>query len=370
MAPDLYPTILLVEDDALIALHERETLQARGYSVIVARSGEDALRALEDSGDAPARAVDMVLMDIDLGAGMDGVETAASIIRSAAAPVMFLSSHTDEETLQRLAGLPSYGYVDKGSGDAALAASVAMALNRVRAEKTALAGVEADYSARLAESQTRIREAHHRVRNNLSSIKAIMSMQLDTARSGETVSALQDAVGRLEGMSALYEMLALDDRGSDIAVKPYIEGLVDTIVPLFPFAPGISVDKNVDDFDLDPKRLFALGIIVNELLTNVMKYAFAGKDEGSVRIDVDAYDETVIMTLRDDGIGLPASFDPKLSGGLGLSLISMLLEQFGGTLSMRSDNGTTSTVLIKAPGLPPRASAKEKAPEPRRSAVA
>ena len=98
-------------------------------------------------------------------------------------------------------------------------------------------------------------------------------------------------------------------------------------------------------------RTFTLGIIVNELLTNALKYAFDGRRDGSVRLDVCVYDESVIMTMRDDGKGLPDRFDIAESSGLGLSLISMLLEQFDGTLTMRTDHGTVSTALIKAPGL-------------------
>jgi len=122
-------------------------------------------------------------------------------------------------------------------------------------------------------------------------------------------------------------------------------------MPIFPGGSGIDVDCRVDEFMLDQKRTFTLGIIVNELLTNALKYAFDGHSEGSIRLDVCVYDESVIMTMRDDGKGLPERFDIAESSGLGLTLISMLLDQFDGTLTMRSDHGTVSTALIKAPGL-------------------
>jgi len=339
-------TIMIVEDDALTALYERETLEAAGYAVVVARTGAEALRLADN--DAPP---DLALMDIDLGEELDGIQLADALRRTSPLPVVFASAHTDAATLGRLRGVDAYGYCPKNAGDAVLEAAVSMALTRVAAEKAARDRIEAEYSARLTESATRLRESHHRVRNNIASIRAVMAMQMDSAESPETRSALQDAIGRIESMGSLYELLAADDDGSDVAVEPYLRKLVDTITPLFPDTARVSIKDDIDDFSLDPKRLFALGIIVNELLTNAMKYAFRGRDAGSIRIEVRAYDESVIMTLRDDGNGLPESFDKDKSSGLGLSLVSMLLDQFGGTLTMRNDHGTVSTALIKVPGL-------------------
>lgn len=346
MGNDKLATILLVEDDIITALFERETLEAYGYSVVVAKNGQDAVVLVESR-----KSIDLVLMDIDLGSELDGVEAACLIARASRLPVVFVSAHTDHETLRRLECVDAYGYVVKGSSDAVLCATVAMALRRAKAEKTAAKLQRAEYARNMVESELRLKEAHHRVRNNIASIRAIMSLQLSSTLNPETASALQDAIGRVEGMGALYEMLTGESQGGNIEVRPYIDSLVETITPLFSNAPDITIEKQVDDFSLDAKRMFALGIIVNELLTNAMKYAFAGKDQGLIRLNITAYDESVILTLRDDGNGLPCDFELQQSSGLGLSLITMLLEQFGGTLSMRSDHGTTSTVLIRAPGL-------------------
>lgn len=360
MGTDKLATILLVEDDIITALFERETLEARGYAVLVAKTGNEAVHLA-----ASTTSIDLVLMDINLGHDLDGVEAAGLITRVSPLPVVFMSSHTDEATLSRLESVDAYGYIVKGSTDAVLYTTVSMALKRARAEKAAATLHLAEHAKNAAECELRIKEAHHRVRNNIASMRAMMSLQLGAAQHPETVSALQDAIGRVEGMGSLYEMLAGEDRGGDIRVGPYIDSLIDTITPLFANAPDITIEKHVDEFTLDPKRIFALGIIVNELLTNVMKYAFSGKGRGSVRLDVTAYDGTVILTLRDDGNGLPGDFDLERSSGLGLSLIKMLLEQFNGTLAMRSDRGTTSTVLIQAPGL-----AATRAPDARQSVKA
>ena len=147
--------------------------------------------------------------------------------------------------------------------------------------------------------------------------------------------------------------------GASVSVKPYLERLLATVGDIFSPATTLSLSERIDDFELDAKRAMALGIILNELFTNIQKYAFTGLERGSIAIDVCAYDESVIMTIRDDGKGLPDGFEETRSAGLGLSLVSILLEQFQGTLAMRSDQGTTTTVLIQAPGLRPASASRD-----------
>jgi len=338
-------TILIVENDVLSALNVRETLEAAGYATLSTGTGEDAVRLASDSS------VGLVLMDISLDGELDGIDAAEAILRASSRPIVFMSSHDDAATMIRLERVDAYGFMPKPFGNASLLATVSMALRRSAAERSAADRMVADYERRLLQSDTRLKESHHRIRNDIAAISSILSLQLGEAEHPETVEALSDALGRVESLSTLYEMLTVHDSGGDIEVRPYLERLIGAIMPIFPGGSGIDVDCRVDEFMLDQKRTFTLGIIVNELLTNALKYAFDGRSEGSIRLDVCVYDESVIMTMRDDGKGLPERFDIAESSGLGLTLISMLLDQFDGTLTMRSDHGTVSTALIKAPGL-------------------
>lgn len=119
---DTPKTILLVEDDAIIAMDESAMLANNGYTMIVAYSGEEAVRICAGSG-----GVDLVLMDIDLGDGMDGTEAAREILKARDIPVLFLSSHTEKEIVDRTEKITSYGYVVKNSGEVVLLASIKMA---------------------------------------------------------------------------------------------------------------------------------------------------------------------------------------------------------------------------------------------------
>lgn len=115
-------TILLVEDDALIALDESRILQKYGYRVILAHNGEKAIQAFESSPE-----IDLILMDINLGSGMDGTRAAEVILQQRDLPLIFLSSHTEREVVELTEGITSYGYIVKDSGETVLIASIKMA---------------------------------------------------------------------------------------------------------------------------------------------------------------------------------------------------------------------------------------------------
>ncbi|NBF40424.1 MAG: PAS domain S-box protein [Spirochaetes bacterium] len=114
--------LLLVEDEAIIALSEARLLRSHGYEVATASSGEEAIAAVDSDPD-----ISLVLMDIDLGAGIDGTDAAEDILERHDVPIVFLSSHTEPEVVEKTEGITSYGYILKNSGEAVLLASIRMA---------------------------------------------------------------------------------------------------------------------------------------------------------------------------------------------------------------------------------------------------
>ncbi|MCB1321755.1 MAG: response regulator, partial [Leptospiraceae bacterium] len=127
--------ILLVEDEAIVAKVQIKQLQNYGYNVIHLLTGEAAVELLAD-GNTP---VQLVLMDIDLGAGMDGTQAAQIILKKRDIPIVFLSSHTEPDVVEKTEKISSFGYVVKGSGITVLDASIKMAfkLHQARAEARA-----------------------------------------------------------------------------------------------------------------------------------------------------------------------------------------------------------------------------------------
>lgn len=124
-------TLLLVEDEAIIAMAEAAMLRKNDYAVLLAESGEQAvaLASLDPR-------IDLVLMDIDLGRGMDGTVAARNILACRDIPIVFLSSHTEPGVVEKTEGITSYGYVVKNSGDTVLLASLKMAFRLFDANRT------------------------------------------------------------------------------------------------------------------------------------------------------------------------------------------------------------------------------------------
>jgi PAS domain S-box-containing protein len=124
--------ILLVEDEAIIAMAEAETIKRSGYAVVIAVSGESAVELAQSDA-----AVSLILMDIDLGRGIDGTEAARRILAKRNLPIVFLTSHSEREMVEKVRGITRYGYVIKNSGDFVLQASIEMAFELFGAMKAA-----------------------------------------------------------------------------------------------------------------------------------------------------------------------------------------------------------------------------------------
>jgi PAS domain S-box-containing protein len=211
---------------------------------------------------------------------------------------------------------------------------------------TARKHAEKKIEKQLAESELLLKEVHHRIRNNITSISSLLTMQSRSVTNPEAVAILQDAIARVGSMKVLYERLLNSTSHETASVKPFVEGLISSAAALFPGDQHIRIMTEIDDFELRSKKLFPFGIIITELLTNALKYAFAGRAAGEIHIRVGRQADQVTLSMSDDGIGLPEDFDPGASAGFGLLLIRVLSEQLDGTYSMESRGGTKSVLTF------------------------
>lgn len=604
-------TILLVEDEPLIAVVEKRTLERHGYTVVTVDTGEKAIEYLHNGND-----IDLILMDIDLGAGMDGTEAAETILREHEIPLAFLTSHTDPETVEKTEGITSYGYILKNSGDTVLLASIRMAFRlyetkreavrqnmlmaaaneqlrlsseqlewwpnimeyvlrhdisavavldrdlhfvyvserflkdyavsyssvigmhhyevfpdipqrwrdvhqralsgetvysdsdtfqradgtvdytrwecrpwyapdgtvggiilytevltpfmqaerkRLEAEERIRFALEAsdagawdlnlsDYSLtrsplcdrifgndnpppewgyerfiefvypddreqvnnhlqqaveesrsvgfecrivradgalrwvwvagrssltaagevsrisgiiqditepkraeeelRLyaAEKVTLLKEVQHRVKNTMMTMGSLLSLQAATLQAPEAVAAINDARSRFHSMEVLYDQLYRTDGTAEGSVREYVESLVHTVIDLFPGGEAVRVTTEIDEFNLGMRQLSTVGMILNELVTNAMKYAFRGRDDGHFSVRVHRQGELVRAVVQDNGPGLSQEFNEEAGGGFGIDMVKALTEQLGGTLRLEN-NGGMRAVLDFKPGL-------------------
>lgn len=192
----------------------------------------------------------------------------------------------------------------------------------------------------LGEKDAILKEVHHRVKNNMNTMCALLQLQSEEHASVETRSILQDAIGRLESMKVLYDKLHRSEDARFIPVREYLPALIEEIVGLFPRKSAVSIETSLDDFMLDSRLLSTLGILLNELITNSMKHAFVGRSAGTLSASASLADGRVSLEFRDDGIGLPDSVTFENSTGFGMQLMRMLIDQLGGTVVIHRDEGT------------------------------
>ncbi len=203
---------------------------------------------------------------------------------------------------------------------------------------------EKTITRQLAEKELLLKEVHHRIKNNLSSVEGLVSMQLESIRNPEALSVLQDTMGRIGSMRILYEKLLTGENYNDTSVKTYLTSISNAVIGLFSADGKVDLDIQIDEFNLPSNRLFSVGIVINELLTNIMKYAFRGRDHGLIKISFTRSGRQALLSVQDDGNGIPVDFSLEESSGFGLRLVEMLSKALDGTFSIENDRGTKTVV--------------------------
>jgi PAS domain S-box-containing protein len=200
--------------------------------------------------------------------------------------------------------------------------------------------IEYQLNDALAEKELILKEVHHRIKNNMGIVASLLALQAAKASDPSAITILQDAGNRIQNMSILYDKLYRSASFTELSIKDYLSGLVDEIMGNFPNSHMVKVLKHIQDFKLDSKRLQTIGIVINELITNIMKYAFVGKSAGMIIISATNLSGRVSISVQDDGSGMPESVSFEDSTGFGLQLIDGLSRQLHGAIGIERVNGT------------------------------
>jgi len=201
----------------------------------------------------------------------------------------------------------------------------------------------------LAEKEILLKEVHHRVKNNMGTIVNLLSLQAGSLKDQAAIDALQDAKSRVQSMAVLYDRLYRSEGFVSVPINEYLGQLVDDIVGMFSLRVPVRIRKEIASFVIDTRKLFAVGIIVNELITNCMKYAFVDREEGEILVSANRQDKQAVLVVADNGRGLPEGFSPGRTGGFGLRLVDILVRQLEGTLTIErseSDGGARFVIAF------------------------
>jgi PAS domain S-box-containing protein len=191
----------------------------------------------------------------------------------------------------------------------------------------------------LSEKELILKEVHHRIKNNLNTVLSFLLLHAEEAGE-ESARVLRDAGSRVQSMLVLYDRLYSSGSFVSMSVKLYFPGLIEQIIANFSNADSVRLQVRTEDFELDVDRLQPLGIILNELLTNIMKYAFVGRAGGEIAVGLSLAGGRVTLSVEDDGTGLPDSVDFSHSSGFGLSLVEGLTRQLRGSIRVERSPGT------------------------------
>ncbi|MCF7935338.1 MAG: hypothetical protein K9L28_03205 [Synergistales bacterium] len=220
------------------------------------------------------------------------------------------------------------------------------------------------------EKEALLREVHHRVKNNLQVVSSLLHLQMDTLNEGAAREALMESRNRVKSMSLVHERLYRSQRLSSINVPEYLKALERHIRTSYEARSGnIKTMVEGGPVELDVDSAISAGLLVTELLSNAFKHAFPDGRSGTVCVRVTAEGQSeVVLSVEDDGIGLPPGFDVEQTETLGLKMVTLLARQLNGSLDVEGPPGVRYTVRIPVgdrartlQGLSPRRSGREQA---------
>ena len=191
----------------------------------------------------------------------------------------------------------------------------------------------------LAEKELLLKEIHHRVKNNLQIISSLLSLQSRHSDNEQVRAILNESQMRVYSMAAIHEHLYRNERLGGIDFGAYVRGLVERIRTVAGGAKQAKLEVDIGPCILDIDQAIPCGLIVNELVSNALKYAFPGQRRGTVRITFEHSDDRCRLCVCDDGVGMPASCHDS-DKSLGLTLVRALVDQLAGTIEIKTVDGT------------------------------
>jgi PAS domain S-box-containing protein len=200
----------------------------------------------------------------------------------------------------------------------------------------------------LHEKEILIKEVHHRVKNNMQIITSLLNLQARTIDDPVVLKTIKDSQSRIKAMALVHERLYRSGDISSINLKDYIQFLAKELFSFYGIKPQhIRFTINAPAIKVNIDTAIPLGLIVNELISNAIKYAFPMERKGEIVIDITKDKNKISLVVRDNGVGIPADFDWRNAKSLGLRLIISLVEQLLGTIELDRSTGTVFTIVVK-----------------------
>jgi len=319
-------TLLYIDDDETLGRLVERGLTRLGFKVVRALSGAEGLKRLQQGG------IDAVALDQSMP-GLDGLETLEQIRAIPdAPPVVFVTASQDSKIAVTALKAGAADYLVKDvQGDFVPLLQVAVTgalrqaeLERARAEAEAEIHASRDrFAALAAEREVLLREVNHRVGNSLQIIASLLHLQANSSPQDEVKAALTNAMGRVAAVAQVHRRLYTSHDLKSVLLNQYLDALLED---LRRSAEGNRMSRltlKTEAIEIDPDRAVAIGIIVNELVMNAVKYAYPD-GAGPIHVDLHASGDDLTLSIADQGVGLDAKQNDPRSTGMGQRIVAAM----------------------------------------------
>jgi len=203
-------------------------------------------------------------------------------------------------------------------------------------------------TASLKEKEVLLKEVHHRVKNNLQVISSLLNLQSQHIKDKDSLEMFQESQNRVRSMALIHEKLYTSEDLSRIDIAAYIQDLTASLFSTYTVGNEIKINIDVTDIFCTITTAIPCGLIINELVTNAVKHGFPKERDGTITVSMTPSNtDSLILTVSDNGIGFPEEIDFRNTTTLGMQLITSLVEQLEGTITLGRSEGTTFTITFR-----------------------
>jgi PAS domain S-box-containing protein len=205
-----------------------------------------------------------------------------------------------------------------------------------------------EFEQKIREKDTLLREVQHRVKNNLQMVTALIRIETKNARGKMETAPFDRLAGRIDAVQRIYKLLSEQDPGGEIDLGAYLSEIASSVMHSHA-VEGIRLDLKVDSYPVSVNVAMPAGLVVNELLTNALKHAFAGRDGGTITLHSLVEGDVCRVVIADDGVGFPADVSWPQHGKLSALIVRSLRDNAKADLKVESTpgNGTRITITFK-----------------------
>ncbi|OUR92238.1 histidine kinase [Flavobacteriales bacterium 34_180_T64] len=220
-------------------------------------------------------------------------------------------------------------------------------IKSIRKKRLALIELNKELDAKNSQNEILLKEIHHRVKNNLEMVKSLIALQSAKLEDSVSKDAMLSSQNRVQSMGIIHQKLYQGENLGSIEMKDYFINLGEGILDTFNAEEKVKIECAMENLELDVDTAVPIGLIVNELITNSLKYAFPENKKGNIKISLSQNDpETLTLKVTDNGIGKIKGLAPK-GTGFGTQLIKLLTQQLNGDMVETLDNGTSVLFQFK-----------------------